>query len=200
MRLSRIAALLLAAGNASRYGSLKQLLPIDGIPLVRRSAMVPLAAGLPTWVVVGADSDQVVRQLDALPLQIVDNAGWSAGMGGSIALGIRALLRAQADTEAVLILLADQALVDTEDLHALCAAHAAEPGAIIAADHGEAVGPPCLFPRGDFAALSALSGAAGARGLLNEQAARLRRLPLPHARFDIDTPADLQALLRRAGA
>ncbi len=68
MRLSRIAALLLAAGNASRYGSLKQLLPIDGIPLVRRSAMVPLAAGLPTWVVVGADSDQVVRQLDALPL------------------------------------------------------------------------------------------------------------------------------------
>lgn len=39
------AAVLLAAGSASRYGSPKQLAEIDGVPLVRRAAQAILECG-----------------------------------------------------------------------------------------------------------------------------------------------------------
>ena len=190
--MSRIAALLLAAGNGSRYGSLKQLVEIDGEPMVRRAAQVALAAGLPLTVVIGAGGASLRAALAGLSLQIVENRDWAAGMGGSIALGVRAMQATPID--ALLILLADQVQVGRDDLQAICAAHAADPQAIIAADHGDAPGPPCLFPSRDFAALGALSGPTGARALLRDQPGRVRRLDLPHARLDIDTPADLQGL------
>lgn len=194
--MSHIAALLLAAGKASRYGSLKQLVEIDGVPMVRRVAQTALAAGVPLTVVIGAGGESLRAALAGLPLQIVENHDWATGMGGSIALGVRAVQATPVD--ALLILLADQVLIDAADLQAICAAHAADPQAIIAADHGDAAGPPCLFPSRDFAALGALSGPAGARRLLRDQSDRVRRLDLPHARLDVDTPADLQGLKTRS--
>lgn len=190
-----IAALLLAAGNASRYGSLKQLAPIDGVAMVRRTAQAVLAAGLPTWVVLGAEAEAVHAPLAGLPLHRVDNDDWASGMGGSIACGVRAVRQALPGLEALVIVLADQVCIDADDLRQLCAAHRAHPQRIMAADHGDAAGPPCLFPAADFDALAALSGPSGARQLLRRDAARVQRLPLAHARIDIDTPDELRRLL-----
>jgi len=55
-----IGAVLLAAGEASRFGTAKQLLVIDGEPMARRMALAALAAGLsPVIVVTGAHHDHV---------------------------------------------------------------------------------------------------------------------------------------------
>ncbi|MES0873149.1 nucleotidyltransferase family protein [Sinimarinibacterium thermocellulolyticum] len=186
----RIAGVLLAAGAARRFGSPKQLACLDGVALVRRSAQALLDAGLPLTVVTGAHADAVGAALAGLPLRLIHNADWREGLGRSIACAVAAL-GDDAALDGVLIALADQPLVGASQLRRLLAAH--EAGAITAADHGTVVGPPAVFARAHFAALAALRGDSGARALLAAQAGRLRRVPMPEAAIDIDTPAQWRA-------
>ena len=76
---------LLAAGEASRFGSLKQLATIDGEPLVRRAASQALACGVPVLAVLGAGADRVAPALADLPLHTLLHEGWRDGLGSSLA-------------------------------------------------------------------------------------------------------------------
>lgn len=185
------AIVLLAAGRASRFGALKQLEALRGRSLVRRAAETALWTDLPVWVVTGADAERVAAEIDEMApqrLRVVHNPDWARGMGGSIACGVRA---ARAEASALIVMLADQPLVQARDLLELLDEHAADLGAIVAADHGDGViGPPCLFPAADFDALAALEGDRGARALLGRHPDRVRRVAMPHAALDIDTPDD----------
>lgn len=183
-----VAVLLLAAGGARRFGALKQLEGLHGRSLVRRAAQNALATGLPVFVVTGAQAARVEAELRDLPVQVVHHPDWAQGLGSSLACGARV---AGAWAGALIVMLADQPLVDPCDLHQLLAAHAREPQRIVAADHGDVLGPPCLFPAQDFPALYALHGDQGARAVLAREAARVRRVPMPHAALDVDTPQDL---------
>ena len=77
------------------------------------------------------------------------------------------------------------------DLRRLVGTWRRHPQCIVAAHYAGTVGVPAIFPREDFAALSALRGDAGARALLKRGSARLVRVPLQSAAVDIDTPEDL---------
>ena len=183
------AIVLLAAGTSSRFGSLKQLEVLEGRSLVRRAADTALATGLPVWVVTGAQAERVEAELDGLALGCLRNVAWTRGMGGSLSLGASI---AGAHASALMVMLADQALVTVEDLRALLREHAAHPESIVAAEYGEGViGPPCVFPASDFPALIALEGDRGARAVLRRQPQRVRRVSMPNAALDIDTPEDL---------
>ncbi|SEQ83727.1 molybdenum cofactor cytidylyltransferase [Solimonas aquatica] len=189
----RIHTLLLAAGQASRFGAPKQLLQLDGQSLVRRAAGAALAAGTQLTVITGAHAEAVEAELHDLPLRLLRNPQWQHGMGSSLALGAQSLL-GDSSLDAVLITLADQALVDAQALRALLSAHQADPQQIIAADHGETLGPPCLFPARFLAELAALRGDRGARTLLQQHHDSLIRIVMPQAAIDIDTPQDWQRL------
>ena len=183
------AIVLLAAGTSTRFGALKQLHRFHGVPLVRRAALAALDTGLPVWIVTGAHAERVEEAVAGLPLRVVHNAAWAQGMGGSLALGVR-----EAAASAVLVMLADQPLVTTENLKELLAQHGADPKTIVAADYGEVLGPPCLFPAEFFAELEALHGDRGARALFKQHPERVQRVPMPRAAVDVDTPADLARL------
>ena len=196
----RIAAVLLAAGNASRFGAAKQTLPIAGIPMLRRAAMTALDAGLaPVIVVTGAHADAVKPCLAGLPVQRIENPDWASGMGSSLGLGVRTAMAMAAMPDALLVLLADQPGISAQDLAALVQAHASAPGRIRAARFEGHLGPPCLFPRAYFDELASLQGTNGARRLLEHYADRVDGLDLPAAAFDIDTPADYAAWLAHQG-
>ena len=67
-----IAAIILAAGAATRMGRPKQLLDWEGRPLVRVATEAALASRLsPVLVVVGSALAEVTAALADLPLQIV---------------------------------------------------------------------------------------------------------------------------------
>lgn len=185
------AIVLLAAGTSRRFGSLKQLASLEGRSLLRRVADTALATALPVGVVTGAGSDGVLEELAGLPVRVVHNPDWAGGMGGSLSRGVRAAMDAGAS--AVMVMLADQPLVEVADLHAILREHAADATAIVAADHGGngVLGPPCLFPASDFPALIALDGDRGAKALLGQHADRLRVVPMPNAALDVDTPGEL---------
>lgn len=179
---------LLAAGASSRFGVPKQLQCVHGIPLVRRAALVALETGLSVWLVTGAEAVAVDQAVAGLPLHLVHNDAWSNGMGGSLARGV---LEAAPQASAVLVMLADQPLIETDDLRRLLSQSAAHPDAIVAADHGEVLGPPCVFPGEFFDELASLQGDRGARALFKQHAERVRRVTMPHAALDVDTPEDL---------
>lgn len=194
--MSGIGIVLLAAGEASRFGSAKQATLVDGIPLMRRTATAAIQTGAIVTVVLGAYRDTIEPLLDGLDVSLTFNPGWHDGLGNSIAWGVHQLTQRHHGLSAVMLCLADQALVDADDLQQLIDAHRADPESIIAASFADVLGPPCLFPRGDVDALMGLSGPQGARVLLQRHAERVRAISMPHAAADIDTPDDLARLLR----
>ena len=191
---SALHCVLLAAGSASRYGSAKQLLPIDGEPMVRRAALAALQTGAQLLVVTGAHAAAVEAVLGGLPLELLHNPDWEQGLGSSIGCAFRRIGRS---SPASLVFLADQPLVGARELQRLIDRGRRMPGRIIAADHGSTLGPPCLFPRRWYPQLAALSGPQGARALLLKHAAEVEPLPLPQAAIDIDTPEDYRHLLHQ---
>ena len=103
--MSTIAALILAAGRASRFGGpeSKVLAPFGGVAMVRRVAQAALDAALPAYVVTGYQSEKVHAALAGLPLNFVENPQYMQGMSTSLKAGINAL---HEDVDAVMVLLA----------------------------------------------------------------------------------------------
>jgi molybdenum cofactor cytidylyltransferase len=100
-----VAAILLAAGESTRMGRLKQLLPWDGVPLVAWQVGQLREAGADDVVVVlGHAAEEVER---ALPpeAQAVVNPDYKQGRATSLRSGAAALV---GDIEAVLVLSVDQ--------------------------------------------------------------------------------------------
>ncbi len=196
-----IVAVLLAAGSASRFGSAKQLAPIGDVSLVRRAAQNIVAAGLELVVITGAYADEVAEALSGMPLRLIYNPQWQQGMGESIACSARELL-GRAAPRACLLCLADQPLIGAPQLQRLLDAAAEDPTCIIASDYGETpgaevLGPPCLFPAEFLAGLAQLSGAKGARVLLDRYRPRVTAVAMPEAALDIDVPEDYRRALEQ---
>lgn len=188
--------LLLAAGEGHRFGTLKQLAPIEGEPMVRRVARTLLRLQCPLLVVTGAGGDDVAAALDGLPsTTCVVNPDWRDGLGASLGAGIRAVCKRFRGASAALVCLADHPLLDARALEDMLERHAQDPTRIFAADHAGAPGPPVLFPADCFRELSAWQGAQGAQAWLRQQGARVERVSLDVT--DVDSPADLDRVRRQ---
>ena len=182
-------SVVLAAGAATRFGSAKQLVRIDGRPLlhtvVSRAAEV---TGNAVTVVLGAYAAELAPLLGHSPASIVINRDWREGLASSIRAGIARLPGA---CTAVLLLLADQPLVSPEDLRRLTGAWRRQTQYIAAASYGGTLGAPAIFPRWAFTSLAELRGDVGARALLRRHPDRCVRVPMESAALDLDTPEDL---------
>ena len=189
---SHIHVVVLAAGSSSRFGSAKQLVRINGRPLMHTivSRAVELA-GQSVTVVLGANAAELAPLLRHTPADIVINREWAEGIASSIRKG---LAHAPQSADGVLIALADQAAVTTEDLRRLAGAWRRSPASIAAAQYAGGVGMPAIFPSWCLRELSELRGERGAQVLLQRHVDRLTRLPMPSAEFDIDRPEDLLSL------
>lgn len=187
----QVPVVLLAAGAGKRFGGIKQLALIDGEPMLRRVARRLLEIGAPLVVVTGAYAQRVEPVLAGLPVRIERHAGWADGMGGSLAAGFRRAIAEFADASGGLLCLADQPLPDLVVLRRMQARHAAAPDSILATAQAGGVGPPVLFPRDCFEALTNWSGERGARSLLEREARRVERF-VASGLVDVDTPDDLQ--------
>lgn len=194
------AAIVLAAGAARRMGTLKQLLPYKGRPLVRHAARQAIEAGFsPVIVVAGAQADEIRAAIASEPVEIVENGHWATGMGSSLSAGVRHLLEMETDVAAVAVLLADQPLVSSEHLRSMRNRLHLVSAPVIAAEYNGTVGVPALFRRSLLAQLSALPPEMGARALLRDPSLAVDAFPLPEAASDIDTPDDYAGLDQALG-
>jgi molybdenum cofactor cytidylyltransferase len=189
---NHIHVVVLAAGASTRFGSAKQLVRVNGRPLMHSvvSRAVELA-GHSVTVVLGAHAAELAPLLKHSPASVAVNRDWSEGMASSIREGLQ---HAPSTADAVLIVLADQAAVTTEDLRRLAGLWRRNPNCIVAAQYAGGVGVPAIFPRWCFRELNELRGDRGAQVLLQRHVDRLARLPMPSAELDIDRPEDLLGL------
>ncbi|PTX91503.1 nucleotidyltransferase family protein [Opitutus sp. ER46] len=190
-RPPRVGAIILAAGASTRMGSPKQLLPIEGKPLLVRT--VESALGAPVWpviVVLGAHAEQIRPALAHLPVLTVENPAWPEGMASSIRAGITALQQFSRMMDAVVIALCDQPAFSSTTVVQLITAHRTTGRTIVAARYANRRGAPALFLREHFPALAALTGEEGARPLLQGDTFPVATVDLPELAVDLDSPAD----------
>jgi molybdenum cofactor cytidylyltransferase len=188
-RPSTLHALILAAGASRRFGSPKQLIRVDGQSLLQRSiAQASELLGAAVTVVLGAHAAEIAEALPPGSAGTLINRNWQEGIGSSIRIGVQRLPGA---CDALLIVLADQAMVGSETLRRLITAWRRQPRQIIASHYGSVTGVPAIFPRWCFGDLSALRGDQGARVVIRRYADHVVRLAHPEAAVDIDYPEDL---------
>lgn len=190
----RFGAVILAAGPSSRMGTPKQLLKLDGKPLVVRAAEAALAS--PAWpvvVVLGADAEKIRPALGRLPVLIAENPAWSEGMAASLRTGVTTLRQFSRALDGMLVALCDQPAFSADVIAQLVAAQRTTGRSVVAAHYAGRNGAPALFLREHFPALAALTGEEGARALLNGDASRVAAVDLPALELDLDTPGDFAA-------
>jgi len=188
-----IAGVLLAAGQATRYGRPKLLERFRGESLLRRAAQAFSEAGCSPLVVVLPRSLDLRGELDGIPALLTENPHPERGMARSIALGLEALSE---QTRAVVIGVADQPLLDAVAVRTLIQAF--RPGRIVAPRYGAVAGNPRVYDRRFFGELRRLSGDRGAQVLALRHPDAVDEVPLP-ARYglDIDTTQDWAGLDER---
>lgn len=116
-----VGAVLLAAGAGSRLGGRpKALLELGGVPLVMRQLIALSGAGVDeVAVVLGHHADAVEAAVRAFPITLVRNPDPDAGQPSSVRIGLQAL---SPKLDAVMVALADQPLIDEQDVIALIGA------------------------------------------------------------------------------
>ncbi|MFB6073023.1 MAG: NTP transferase domain-containing protein [Halobacterium sp.] len=184
---ARVAGVLLAAGTSSRFGDENKLLaPVDGAPMVRRSAETLLDAGLrEVVVVVGYEADRVRDALAGLDVRFAENPDYESGQASSVRTGVNAL----ADADAAVFALGDMPYVDAESVTALAATHEATGRSALAAGFEGERGNPVLFDATHFDALASTDGDTGGKAvLLSAPDAAVVETGDPGVRRDVDRP------------
>jgi molybdenum cofactor cytidylyltransferase len=193
--MSRVGVIILAAGNSSRLGRPKQLLPYRGQTLLTHTTTEIGNAGLdPVVVVTGAFHTAVSESLRGQILDIVFNPAWKTGMASGIVCGLSHLLSRYPDLTAVIISVCDQPFISSELLLHLINTHDTSGKGIVACTYADSTGTPVLFGHPYFQQLLKLSGSEGAKKLLRQHPADLATVNFPDGDIDIDTAEDLRKL------
>ncbi|MDN3519325.1 nucleotidyltransferase family protein [Aquisalimonas lutea] len=187
-----IAGILLAAGAGSRFGGAKLLAELgDGRVLAQASAEPLVAAADEVVAVVRPGDARLEAILAASGCRIVHCKHAADGMGSSLACGVRAA----ADAQGWVVGLADMPGIGTATVARVVAALRRGADLVAPACRGRR-GHPVGFARRYGAELAVLAGDTGARGILQQYAARMELLDTDDAGVlaDVDTPGDLEAL------
>jgi molybdenum cofactor cytidylyltransferase len=190
---------ILAAGEARRFGSPKQLLSFEGSTLLRRCAQTAIASTCrPIFVVTGNKSDDMAKELSGLPVNIVLNPQWQSGIGSSIRAGVTAAKNWKEKLDAVCLLLCDQPLISSAAIEKLIQSFASSGKPICAASYTGTLGTPAVFKASLFDELINLTDTEGGKTVIRRHSADVHSFDLPEAAIDIDTQTDLANLKDRS--
>lgn len=197
-----VGAVLLAAGAGSRLGGRpKALLELGGVPLILRQLIALSGAGVDEVVVVlGHHADAVEAAVRAFPITLVHNPDPDAGQASSVRCGLAAL---SPRIDAALVALADQPLIDAQDIVALIGAYKKRPegmAMVVPRVDGEP-GNPVIFDATLREAWLAGEANLACRRWREQKPGRVHWFDTDNRRYalDIDTPEDLERFAERTG-
>jgi CTP:molybdopterin cytidylyltransferase MocA/SAM-dependent methyltransferase len=195
----RVAALVLAAGSASRFVGAKLLAVVDGRPLLQHVLDRVADSGLDGVVVVlGRDADALEAAMVWRNETRVRNPEPERGLASSLAVGM-ATIDPVADS--VVILLGDQPLVATSTIRALIDAPANGDRPIVAPVYRDDRGRnPVLLRRAAFRLMEAAEGDRGLGPLLAAHPELVQEIPIDGENPDVDTREDLVRVLEATWA
>jgi len=198
--MSRIAAVILAAGSSSRLGEPKQLLDIGGQPVLAHTlAAVRQTSLAPLFVVLGHAADEIEQRIDLHEVQMIHNLDYSSGQSSSVRAALHVL---PPDVDAVVFILGDQPLVAPAVIERLADAYGTGNASIIQPNYREGRGNPVLISRALFEELAQITGDTGARPLIqrHRDAIHLVDVTAFSRPDDIDTREDYERIQRAFSA
>jgi molybdenum cofactor cytidylyltransferase len=188
-----ISGVVLAAGSGSRFGSTKQLATMDGAALAQHAIDALAAAGVGEVLVVTGHDAEAVEATLRLPEngRFVRNATFRDGQATSLAT---ALHEVADDSEAAVVLMADQPGVTGGDVRALIARFRATRSRVVRLRYADGPGP-ALLSREIYAEAGHLHGDVGARVLFASHPDWVQEVDVDRpAPTDVDKPEDLDRL------
>jgi molybdenum cofactor cytidylyltransferase len=182
---------VLAAGASRRLGQPKQLVALDGEPLLRRQCRCALMAGVGNvTAILGCNADQHRLVIQDLPVEVRVSGHWAQGLAATLRCAVRAARLREA---ALLVLPCDLYRVTPDDLRALCDRWSRSPSRACVSSAGGYTGPPAILPVPYHERILSLRGDIGARALLFQPPwAGPEEVVNPRAPFDLDCADDLR--------
>ncbi len=186
-----LGCVILAAGNAVRFGENKLLARFRGRPLIEW-ILDALPADRLNAVVVVTQYAAVEALAAARGFETLRNSAPELGVSRSVVLGTEALAER---CDGILFLVADQPLLRRSTVERLLDRFLEDPERVVEPRAGERRGNPCVFPASLFPELLALRGDRGGRQVIRHHPELVTGVPVdPLELADVDTAADLASL------
>ena len=187
-----ISAIVLAAGQATRFGQCKQLMRLGETTLLehvldnlRRSRVDEVI------VVLGAQAVEIQKQVPFRNEHVVINNDYANGMSTSIQAGLRAV---DAKSDAAMIVLADQPFVLSSTFDALIDAWRQTKPSVVIPTYNGFRGNPVVVSRELFAEMMNIRGDIGCRAIFGDHASSIVKVAVNDRGVvsDIDTMEDFE--------
>lgn len=183
--------MILAAGEASRMGKAKMLLPFKEKTILEHIVeevidLVPNEIVLVT----GHYHDKITEVIEHPEVRRVYNAAYQNGMSSSIQTGLDAMLQNNPGIDFLLILVADQPFLHKELMQKMIQLHSETKKGLVAASYQGVAGTPLLLSAKYFDKLYQLKGDKGARVILQDFSSDLTTVHFELGWLDIDTASD----------
>lgn len=187
-----ISAIVLAAGQARRFGECKQLALVNGKPLLQHSLDTLRESRVDDVVVVlGAYANEIREQIQFRDERIVVNPDHEKGMSTSIQAGLRAI-----DSDATFIVLADQPFVAAKTYDVLIDEYRRSRAKVIIPAYNGFRGNPVLVDKSLFSEMMEIRGDIGCRAIFGNHEVTKVAVDDRGVLIDIDTPADVAPPVR----
>lgn len=185
--------MILAAGEASRMGKAKMLLPFKDTTILEKilDEVLVLNPGIVS-VVTGRYHGEISSIIKNPVVELVYNAEYQKGMSSSIQKGLTAMLKQCKDMQFLFILVADQPFLNQALLQRMIQLHQESKKGLIAASYQGVAGTPLLLTAKYFEELYQLRGDKGARVILHQNPDDLETVDFEMGVLDIDTVSDYE--------
>ncbi|HXG50874.1 MAG TPA: nucleotidyltransferase family protein [candidate division Zixibacteria bacterium] len=199
-----IAAVILAAGESSRMGSPKALLPVGGERFIDRivRALAASKAGR-IVVVLGHRAEEIRQQIRDLPVTIVINEDYRLGQLSSLQAAVRELQKfpEAAGIDAVLVHLVDHPCLSAALVDRMIDAFYRSGKLIVVPCYRGRRGHPVIFARALFDELLRAPLAVGAKAVVQAHPKETLEIETDEegVAIDVDTPQEYQELVEKTG-
>ena len=199
MNNSRVGAVILAAGKSRRMGEAKQLLRLGESTVLGQTLENLHGAGVDEIVLVlGFSAQTILQQLPVSAtedLKVVVNEDYEHGMASSLREGLSSL---DPQTDAALVVLADQPFIRPETLDRIIDRHRRTNAQIVIPLYKGFRGNPVLLHRSVFPEIMALDGDIGCRAIFGSHLEGIVKVEVDDVGIllDIDNKDDYERLRR----
>ena len=188
-----IVAVILSAGESSRMGRPKALLPIDGVRFVEKIVSTLKSTNVGNIIVVlGHNAEEIRRKISDLPVTILINHDYKQGQLSSLQVAIRHLESSGSPVDGILVHLVDHPYIEAKLVNLMIDRFYETKKLIVVPRFQDRRGHPVIFARALFSELLAAGTDQGAKPVVHAHRDDTLEIDTDDkgVLIDIDTPEE----------